>query len=606
MKGSGCLNSFLGKEVVKTQFQKYGLIHNLHGFFARHQRQRRADERKCGADKVVYRGGKKFEAGAMTQHNKSVFSNFRHCLKIFRLLSATVLLMVTGLPEQAGGQTPTGWPGCMTSWPTVQLTANYCLSGQWELAFEDQFSGTSLNTAAWVPRTPWGDPPDHSTYNLPSNIVVANGNAQLKVKLNPGSYAVPWCSAQPAMTWYDWTGAEMWTYDKFQYGRFEMKCTIPRGVGYWPAFWLYASTLDHAEEIDIFEFWNEWISYWLNWINWDKMSKNQHLSVHHCTWEEASSNMGWEYWTGSWIFSFEWDPFTIRWYVRESGSPAEILIREDYHFYDASTGAPLSACGGIQAGKSYQVNTTFPTIPMKLIASFKMGWDNMGPNSSTPGEGTMVIDYIRVYRKKDCSRVIDQCSMGDLNEYPTTLYAKQISFGNALGTCSTVIQGIDQHLIASEKVILKPGFHIKPALLYHVCGNTTRYSKFTARIEACPGAASVLAGIESGEEGFHVDSVTREEPLKKSAATETASHAEPLKCRLFPNPARDRVNLIFSRPVQIQNIEVFNSLGIKVGVVFPVGTITNISVPVTNVPGICLITIYPVGHSIISEKVMVE
>ena len=48
------------------------------------------------------------------------------------------------------------------------------------------------------------------------------------------------------------------TSDSFniKYGYFEISCKIPKGEGYWPAFWL-ASNHSWPPEIDMFEFWTD-------------------------------------------------------------------------------------------------------------------------------------------------------------------------------------------------------------------------------------------------------------------------------------------------------------------------------------------------------------
>ncbi|NCA77665.1 MAG: glycosyl hydrolase family protein [Alphaproteobacteria bacterium] len=521
--------------------------------------------------------------------------------KHFAAIVWMMMFAVTATP----GQTPTGWPGCVTTWPTVQLTATDCYTGTWNLVLDEGFTGQSLNTTIWVPRTPWGDPPDHSTYNLPANIVLQDGNASLKVKSQPGSYPVPWCSTSPTMKWYDWTGAEMWTWDRYQYGRFEIKCTIPRGVGYWPAFWLYSTTISHAEEIDIFEFWNEWILYWWNWINWDYMSRNQHMSVHHCNWEEATENLGWEFWNGSWIFALEWDPFTVRWLVKEAGAASENLLREDYHYYDALTGNPLYSCDGIIANRSYRVNTTFPTIPMKVIASFKMGWDEMGTNNSTPSEGSLVVDYIRVYEKKHCNYVINQRAMGDLMNYPTTVKAQQILVGSADGSCTTEIQGLDFNFIASNRIVLKPNVHIKPAILFHVCGNIRRYSYFRAKIEPCD--PNVIPAIQLDQAGS-----AEMLQIADTASSILAYHnsdqstESELQYQVFPNPTDGHVNVVFSRQVAVHHVMVYNNLGMLISELDNPGNLQQLKVSVSEIPGIYLLVLHTGGSSVIRCTVVVR
>ncbi|MEI7982715.1 MAG: family 16 glycosylhydrolase [Bacteroidota bacterium] len=505
------------------------------------------------------------------------------------------------------GQTPTGWPGCVTSWPAVLLDANHCFSGSWKLVFEDDFNGTSLDTNTWIPRTPWGDPPDHSTYNLPENIVLENGNARLNVLQQPGYYPVPWCDQNATPTWYDWTGAEMWTFERFQYGRFEMKCTVPRGVGYWPAFWLYMASQDHSEEIDIFEFWNEWIIYWLNWMDWSKMSKNQHLSIHHCDWEDASEYMGWEFWTGSWIFSLEWDPFTVKWFVKEESWAEEVLLREDYHFFKTTDNIPITGCAEIQPDMYYLVNTSFPTIPMGLIASFKMGYDRLGPNGNTPDSGSFIIDYVRVYQKEDCGYVIRQCSMGDVANYPTNLYAREIILGNDSEPCLNEIRGIDFNFLASEKIVLKPTFHIKPELHYQVCGNTDKYSSFTAKITSCsqddklPGT---MAGTNSDEKPRWNTKYSFRKPVTDAGQGKQTSGLN--SCKVFPNPTHGDITLFFPEATDVNMIKVYNNFGVLIKQESNIGEIRQVKINLTHIPGIFLLIIHLRDATVIQKKVVID
>lgn len=55
---------------------------------------------------------------------------------------------------------------------------------------------------------------------------------------------------------YDYTSAWFESVAEFKHGFFEMRCKLPKGPSFWPAFWLYYSSGDFnadGQEIDIFE-----------------------------------------------------------------------------------------------------------------------------------------------------------------------------------------------------------------------------------------------------------------------------------------------------------------------------------------------------------------
>ncbi len=38
--------------------------------------------------------------------------------------------------------------------------------------------------------------------------------------------------------YFDYTSGMIYSNYKFDYGMFEIKCKIPKGKGFWPAFWM--------------------------------------------------------------------------------------------------------------------------------------------------------------------------------------------------------------------------------------------------------------------------------------------------------------------------------------------------------------------------------
>jgi len=133
--------------------------------------------------------------------------------------------------------------------------------GSWTLHWQDEFSGTSLDTSKW---TTWtsayadecrGNHGDHKLeYNLPQNLVVGNGVLTITAKKQ--NYT------SPSGTPYTWTSGLITTGDscghdpaggvtvrKGDYIQIEAK--LPGQMGMWPAFWTWQGP---TNEVDVFEY----------------------------------------------------------------------------------------------------------------------------------------------------------------------------------------------------------------------------------------------------------------------------------------------------------------------------------------------------------------
>ena len=57
---------------------------------------------------------------------------------------------------------------------------------------------------------------------------------------------------------YHYTSAQLWTKPVFSEGIIEAKIKMPKGKGFWPAFWMFTGQAetgsDSSFEIDVFEF----------------------------------------------------------------------------------------------------------------------------------------------------------------------------------------------------------------------------------------------------------------------------------------------------------------------------------------------------------------
>ncbi len=142
---------------------------------------------------------------------------------------------------------------CSNAAPCVTSGADV-VGKSWQLNFDDEFNGSSLDTSKWSPlRGPnvpgYGDPynpPAEDEFYTPSNTTVSGGNLTLTLK-------------RQSTNGYVYTSgmAQSGPYYSFPPNSYiESRINVPACDGCWPAFWtLDEPTEQHwPPEIDIFEF----------------------------------------------------------------------------------------------------------------------------------------------------------------------------------------------------------------------------------------------------------------------------------------------------------------------------------------------------------------
>ncbi|HLP82834.1 MAG TPA: glycoside hydrolase family 16 protein [Phycisphaerales bacterium] len=112
----------------------------------------------------------------------------------------------------------------------------------WNLAWEEEFLGSSLNTSSWTPENRAWPHNDERQYYSPSAISVSNGRGIITSTNVPQGGRL-------------YTSGRMDTNGKreFLFGKFEMRARLPRTQGIWPAFWLLPAADQWPPEIDIME-----------------------------------------------------------------------------------------------------------------------------------------------------------------------------------------------------------------------------------------------------------------------------------------------------------------------------------------------------------------
>ncbi|HCV28729.1 MAG TPA: glycoside hydrolase family 16 protein [Candidatus Latescibacteria bacterium] len=239
-----------------------------------------------------------------------------------------------------------------------------------ELVWSDEFegaAGSGLDPAKWrfdVGGDGWGN--QQLEYNSDRRENVALDGA--------GHLAIT--AREEAFEGNAYTSGRINTRGLFEqaFGRFEARIRLPEGKGIWPAFWLLGNNLDSVGwpacgEIDIMEF------------------RGQHPAVVvgtvHGPGYAGGAGVGTEASIGGGLagrfrlFAIEWDEAGIRWFV------------DDYKYHELT---PQS----IPTGTRWVFDHPFFIL---LNVAVGGGFVGSPPDQSTIFPLTMLVDYVRVYRK---------------------------------------------------------------------------------------------------------------------------------------------------------------------------------------------------------------
>ncbi len=278
--------------------------------------------------------------------------------------------------------------------PTLNLSTDY------QLMFEDNFNGSTLDASKWNTSFLWGPYLDinneeqyyvdslNSDTTTPSNTPFVLNNGVLSITAreatDPDSYPIP--QELPDLNDPIWTNNPTYnqnsnyspgnytsgiitSYDSFQFvqGYAEMRAKIPLGQGFWPAFWLLNGYyVGQQPEIDILEV----------------LGHNPHQTFHtyhrlgdagihtadQGTTDNGNPSLG--YADDFHTYGVRWRRGKIDWYI--DGNIVYTYDGEDV---------------------PYQV--------MYVIANLAVGGDWPGsPDDSTVFPASLDIDYIRVYQEK--------------------------------------------------------------------------------------------------------------------------------------------------------------------------------------------------------------
>lgn len=318
----------------------------------------------------------------------------------------------------------------------------YVLKGQtpvsdsnWTIYFEDYFTNPdSFNAKGWCSGafcenshvhcgdgTPTDTPKCELQYYDSNNIVYkAGGGLSLQSKINPGSRLANkkrdtndiLCDSLQNLRWFTYTSGSISKYtwsDTFQYGYFELRCKVPKGYGYWPAFWLWGSNGSIDQEIDILE---------MNGDKSDTCDKYETNTDQICI-VNAGVDLSLDYHT----YALAWTPHSV------------IFYRDDKQ-------------------TSFFQGESVPYLPMYLIINLAIDpWYKYCDSINFP-ENSMDIEYVKVYSlKRNCNDSV-VCSNFNFVGYDYSL-VKLYRISNSI-----VPLNIPVTLRATDEIELQAGFEV--------------------------------------------------------------------------------------------------------------------------------------------------
>lgn len=284
---------------------------------------------------------------------------------------------------------------CSRVWSRVTIDSTPLKNNDsynWTLLYEESFDNPSLDSNAWL-TCPNGWQRHHGhelQYYLDENIIIRNGVLHLTVKQQPGDYKIYDVDAAgnpiTSTRHFDYTSGWIQSRDKYQYGKFEVRCKVPQGRGLWPAFWFFGT----HNEIDVFEFRGD-------------QPRRPQLNTHYwCSQKtriDSSSipRRRIDYSKDFHTYSLEWDKCKMVFRIDDE------IVRIDYKYKNAQ-GVYIDSIEQLTPGQYWQ-NPLFPEEEVTLILNLALSQEGGGirrahaPNANTILPASLDIDYVKIYQK---------------------------------------------------------------------------------------------------------------------------------------------------------------------------------------------------------------
>ncbi|WP_328766889.1 glycoside hydrolase family 16 protein [Streptomyces sp. NBC_00286] len=238
------------------------------------------------------------------------------------------------------------------------------VSGNWKLAFHDEFDGSELDTDKWATCYDWNrkgctnSGNDEEQWYLPGQVSVGRGaltlSAERRTTRGSDGRTYPWKSGMIS------TGRDHWDArprSTFTYGYFEAAIRIPPQAGMFPAFWMMPASRFTPPELDIMEFLGDTqrVFMYAHWRGPDGDSR-------------ARGSYGPVAFPAKYhVFALLWTPDELSWYV-----------------------------DGVRRFRVTEPER-IPHVPMEVLVNLAVGVPKSPPRSVDSAE--MKVDWVRVWQR---------------------------------------------------------------------------------------------------------------------------------------------------------------------------------------------------------------
>jgi beta-glucanase (GH16 family) len=300
----------------------------------------------------------------------------------------------------------------------------------WQLIWEDNFNGSSVNTTKWYFNPPWGncDGDAHLTSHG-GNHEFSNGIIKL-VSKKENSVCNDW---DGTIHHKAYTTGGLFSKAAFKYGYFEIKCKIPEldnspytGRGFSPCFWMWP-------------YWNNCYGDAVSWSEIDFFEIDAEFNKHTCNVHYKDNNM------------------SNKWEMRQSEVFDFNVNFNNFHKFSGEwTSQYINFYFDDQLIRASNTEYASKLIPMNLIIGIGTPAENFGKNFvyNSLFPYNFEIEYVRVYHLKcDKNTVINE-----IPNFNTYNYAVKKSI--TMSHVTTIPIGSDIFLRATDFIELKQGFEV--------------------------------------------------------------------------------------------------------------------------------------------------
>jgi beta-glucanase (GH16 family) len=264
----------------------------------------------------------------------------------------------------------------IASFVCVLIACQAASQASYELVWEDEFTGTSLDTQKWSYM--YGDGSQYGNPGWGNNELQYYTDRTLNTEIGGGSLKI--IARQESFGGFPYTSARIRTVNKFdfKYGKIEARMKLPSTVGIWPAFWMLPTDSPYGGwaaggEIDIMESVN--------------FADRIYGTIHHGSQWPNNVQTGGQYAPGTdfsqgfHTYTVEWDPDSFRWFV--DGNLFRSLSRSSWY----TTSAPNNERAPFDS-------------EFHLLLNCAVGGNFPGnPNGSSQFPQEFEINWVRVYQR---------------------------------------------------------------------------------------------------------------------------------------------------------------------------------------------------------------